>query len=147
MTTPTRACLVSLLALAAAAFPGPVRAQVPGDQLRASVITFGPGPHPFSKFGHNAILIENARGEGRVYNFGMFNFGSFALLPKFLLGRYMYWLADTERDRTIAHYVAENRTVERQDLDLDAGAAAGPVRASRAQRASPEPLLPLRLLL
>jgi hypothetical protein len=48
----------------------------------------------------------------------MFNFGSAALLPKFLLGRYMYWLAVTERDRTIAAYIEDNRTVEVQELEL-----------------------------
>ena len=48
----------------------------------------------------------------------MFNFGSAALLPKFLLGRYMYWLARTERDRTFAAYIEDNRTVEVQELDL-----------------------------
>jgi hypothetical protein len=101
-----------------AALSSPARAQGPGEELQVSVITFGPGLHPFYKFGHNAILIENRAGEGVVYNFGMFNFGSASLLPKFLLGRYMYWLARTERDPTISHYIAENRTVERQELDL-----------------------------
>jgi hypothetical protein len=111
---PLLVSLVGLVLLSA----GPARAQVPGEELRVSNVTFGAGLHPFYKFGHNAILIENPQGQNIIYNFGMFDFGSPALLPKFLLGRYMYWLARTERDRTIAHYVEENRTVEIQELNL-----------------------------
>ncbi len=109
---------VSLAAFFAASSPEPALAQGSGEDLRVSMITFGAGLHPFYKFGHNAILVENAEGRNIIYNFGMFNFGSPALLPKFLLGRYMYWLARTERDATIAHYVEENRTVELQELNL-----------------------------
>ena len=36
----------------------------------------------------------------------------------------MYWLARTERDATIAHYVEENRTVEIQELEPASGRAA-----------------------
>jgi hypothetical protein len=107
-----------LLAVLLGIAPRPALAQTPGEELRVSMVTFGAGLHPFYKFGHNAILIENGQGQGRVYNFGMFNFGSASLLPKFLLGRYMYWLARTERDATIAHYVEENRTVQIQELNL-----------------------------
>ncbi len=107
-----------MIALAATTAAPPVQAQPNGEMLRVSIITFGAGLHPFYKFGHNAFLIEQLGGPGVVYNFGMFNFGSAALLPKFLLGRYQYWLARSERDRTIAAYIEENRTVELQELDL-----------------------------
>jgi hypothetical protein len=109
---------VLVLAVLLGIAPRPALAQPPGEELRVSMVTFGAGLHPFYKFGHNAIRIENGQGQGRVYNFGMFNFGSASLLPKFLLGRYMYWLARTERDATIAHYVEENRTVQIQELNL-----------------------------
>lgn len=96
----------------------PVQAQVRGEDLTVSVVTFGPHEHPFFKFGHNAVLIEHASGQGYVYNFGMFDFSSPALIPKFALGRSMYWLARTPRDPTFAAYIEENRTVEVQELDL-----------------------------
>ena len=107
-----------MIALAASTAAPPARAQPDGDDLRVSIVTFGAGLHPFYKFGHNAFLIEQLGGPGVVYNFGMFNFGSAALLPKFLLGRYQYWLARTDRDRTIPYYIEENRTVQVQELDL-----------------------------
>jgi hypothetical protein len=114
-----RAVVVALLiAVLAASSAAPAHAQPePGSELKVSMVTFAPGLHPFAKFGHNAVMVE-WDGGGIVYNFGMFNFGSAALLPKFLLGRYMYWLARTPRDATIAAYVNDNRTVEIQELEL-----------------------------
>jgi hypothetical protein len=100
--------------------PAPARAEVDGDALKVSLLTFGPGEHPFFKFGHNAILIENQAGQGIVYNFGMFDFSSPALIPKFVLGRSEYWLGRTDRDNTIRGYIADDRTVEIQELDLPA---------------------------
>src|SRR5215831_13467866 len=66
----------------------------PGDPLTVFVMTFGPGDHPFYKFGHNAIWIhDRAAGTDRVYNFGTFKFDSAWLIPEFLRGRLTYWLS------------------------------------------------------
>jgi hypothetical protein len=83
----------------------------------------GPGDHPFFKFGHNAIWIQDrvARTD-RVYNFGTFRFDSAKLLPEFIRGRLTYWLSVSTVQRTLAGYGAENRTVEVQELDLDPAA-------------------------
>src|SRR5450432_3651015 len=54
----------------------PAAAVAPPDPLSIYVMTFGPGDHPFFKFGHDAILVrDRATGEDRVYNFGTFRFG------------------------------------------------------------------------
>ena len=59
----------------------------PGTELTISVLTFGPGDHPFYKFGHNAILIhDDLRMRDDVYNFGTFNFESPTLIRDFLGG-------------------------------------------------------------
>jgi len=95
-----------------------------GDELTVSVLTFGPGDHPFFKFGHNAILVQTSPpplgGEpaGLVYNFGTFSFETAALIPKFLQGRFHYWLSVSSIEETVASYVAANRTVSVQELDL-----------------------------
>lgn len=112
--------LFALCAVTVALPARPAAAQPRGEDLRISVITFGPHEHPFFKFGHNALLVEHASGQGYVYNWGMFDFSSPALIPKFILGRSMYWLARTQRDPTIAAYIADDRTVEVQELDLTA---------------------------
>lgn len=109
-----------LLVLLGLGFAGPVFAQLPPDRapVRVSVVTFGPGDHPFSKFGHNALLIEDAAGRGVIYNFGTFRFDTPMLIPKFLRGRFMYWLSLGGRDDTMLDYRDANRTIEVQELDL-----------------------------
>ncbi|HEX7507305.1 MAG TPA: hypothetical protein VF550_11080, partial [Polyangia bacterium] len=59
----------------------------PGDDLTVNALTFGPGEHPFLKFGHNAILIQPRDAPGWVFNFGTFDFTDPDLIPKFLRGR------------------------------------------------------------
>ncbi|NUO52975.1 MAG: DUF4105 domain-containing protein [Polyangiaceae bacterium] len=95
------------------------------DHLRVSVLTFSPGDHPFYKFGHNAILIydDSKRGKrdyAKVYNYGTFSFGDPALIPKFFLGRFQYWLSAQTLQGTIAGYKRENRAIIEQELALDA---------------------------
>jgi hypothetical protein len=113
-----RALLSAVIVLLLLVQPRPAAAQIRGEDLTVSVVTFGPHPHPFFKFGHNAVLVEHTNGQGFIYNFGMFDFSSPALIPKFALGRSIYWLARTGRDNTIAGYIEENRTVEVQELEL-----------------------------
>jgi hypothetical protein len=91
----------------------------PGDELTISVLTFGPGDHPFSKFGHDGILVEDQiKGTRLVYNYGTYSFQSAWLIPKFLLGKYRYWLSVSPLSSVIASYSAENRSVLAQRLAL-----------------------------
>ena len=94
----------------------------PGDDLTISVLTFGPGDHPFFKFGHNAILVQDATAgrsaTGWVYNFGTFAFDTAALIPKFLRGRFKYWLSVSSVDDALESYAAANRSIASQELDL-----------------------------
>jgi hypothetical protein len=90
----------------------------PGDDLTVSVLTFGPGDHPFFKFGHNAIWVQPRDGRGMVFNFGTFSFDQPNLIPKFLRGRLMYWLSVSPVEQTLHSYRSANRTIEVQELDL-----------------------------
>ncbi len=92
----------------------------PGDDLAIYALTFGPHEHPFFKFGHNAILVQPKNGEGLVYNFGTFAFDSPALIPKFLRGKFKYWLSVAGAEDTMASYAAANRSILAQELDLTA---------------------------
>ncbi|HKQ69860.1 MAG TPA: DUF4105 domain-containing protein [Polyangiaceae bacterium] len=111
----------SLVGMVAVAWwPSSVRAEA-GDELVVSVLTIGPGDHPFLKFGHNAILVEDKRAHTElVFNYGAFSFDSVFLIPKFLAGKYRYWLAVEDYRRSVARYAAENRSVTAQRLDLTA---------------------------
>lgn len=108
------------MALGAAALLSPLTARAePGDEYTVSVLTFGPGDHPFFKFGHNAILVQDrVRRTDRVYNFGTFSFDSPALIPTFLKGKLSYWLSIQSLRGTIEAYRRENRTIDAQELDL-----------------------------
>ena len=92
----------------------------PGDDLTVNALTFGPGEHPFLKFGHNAILIQPRDAPGWVFNFGTFDFTDPDLIPKFLRGRFNYWLSVGGAEPTLEYYAAENRTILSQELDLSA---------------------------
>lgn len=90
----------------------------PGDELTISALTFGPGDHPFFKFGHNALWVQQAHGPGWVFNFGTFAFDSPALVPKFLRGNVKYWLSVSSIEDTVESYAAANRSILAQELDL-----------------------------
>ena len=92
----------------------------PGDDLTVYALTFGPGEHPFLKFGHNAILVQPKDGPGWVFNFGTFDFGDPELILKFLRGRFNYWLSVSGAEATMEAYAAEDRTIISQELDLTA---------------------------
>lgn len=95
----------------------------PEERLRAYVLTFTPGDHPFFKFGHNAIWIHDESTNhpfkrDLVYNWGMFSFEDPALIPKFFLGRFLYWLDPHPFGATVRSYQREGRGVISQELDL-----------------------------
>jgi hypothetical protein len=117
------ALVVTAAATGAAAAPpepeGAPVAPVPEAALMVHVLTFGPGEHPFFKFGHNAIWVHD-RGEGTdlVYNFGTFSFDSPRLILDFLGGRLTYWLSVAALPRVLAGYERENRSISSQRLAL-----------------------------
>src|SRR5580692_1596077 len=141
------AATVLSLAAAGVSRAGSVTAQVgaaplaeapPKDPLSIYVMTFGPGDHPFFKFGHDAIWIHDAAaGTDRVYNFGTFSFTGPRLILDFLHGRMTYWLSVSYLPAVLASYERENRTIDVQELALDP-AAKEALRARLDVNARPE---------
>jgi len=83
------------------------------------VLTFGPGDHPFTRFGHNAIrVVDRLAHQDLVYNFGTFSIGGPNLIPDFLRGRLRYWLSVSPTEFTLQDYRGENRSIEAQGLAL-----------------------------
>jgi hypothetical protein len=113
-----KATLGALAVLSMASLAAPALADEPGDDLTIYALTFGPGDHPFFKFGHNAIWVQPKSSQGLVYNFGTFAFDSPALIPKFLRGKFMYWLSVAGFDDTVESYRSANRSILAQELDL-----------------------------
>ena len=107
------------------------------DSLSIYVMTFGPGDHPFFKFGHDALLVrDRATGQDRVYNFGTFRFEP-GLIGEFLQGRLTYWLSVSSLPVTMASYERENRTIVLQELALSP-AVKQELRARLDENAQPD---------
>ncbi|HKO89758.1 MAG TPA: DUF4105 domain-containing protein, partial [Polyangiaceae bacterium] len=96
----------------AAAFTGP--------PARVSVLTMGPGDHPFARFGHNAIVLEWPRQAAVVYNFGTFAFDGLQGVEDFMAGRFRYWLSVSSLARTLGFYERQERSLVAQELELTA---------------------------
>lgn len=108
--------LFALLSLAPNAF---AQTEEEGPAPRIAVLTMGPGDPVFSRFGHNAVLVRDARHPaGLVYNFGTFSFSSPTLITDFLQGKLRYWLSVDRFANTLASYRAQNRSVRIQELTL-----------------------------
>jgi hypothetical protein len=81
----------------------------------------GPGDHPFSKFGHVAIVVRDpTTGREDVFNYGTFSFHSPWLIVDFLKGKFLYWLSVDSLAHTVAAYRRERRSVLLQELALPA---------------------------
>jgi len=111
------ALLIALLSSIAA--PSSARAEEPGDTLSVSLLTMGPGEHPFTKFGHTAIWVHDA-GSGRdeVFNFGTFAFDSPTLFLDSVQGKLPYWLSVQGLRGTLASYRAQHRSLLASELEL-----------------------------
>jgi hypothetical protein len=117
-------------ALLASSLPGAVlaafllsaresQASEPDSDLTISLLTMGPGDHPFYKFGHDAILVHDGKlHRDDVYNYGTFDYRSPTLMSDFMKGRLRYWLSVQSLAATIAHYRAEKRSILAQELAL-----------------------------
>jgi len=98
---------------------GAAAAPLADDPFTIEVLTFGPGSHPFTRFGHNALrVIDRAARTDIVYNFGTFRFDSPWLIVDFLQGRLRYWLSRSSMRGTVRAYQHENRSIESQELAL-----------------------------
>lgn len=94
---------------------------VPAARAReAYLLTFGPGPEIYERFGHNAlVLLDDERGLSTAYNWGVFDFDAPGFTANFARGRMWYELRGYDADETVQLYAAAlDRTVVNQNLDL-----------------------------
>lgn len=106
--------------------PPPIGPSPPRYQIE--VLTFGPGDHPFTRFGHDAIrVVDRVAHQDLVYNFGTFSMTP-GMIQDFLRGKLRYWLSFSSTAETLDDYRLENRSIEAQGLALSPEAAAELVR-------------------
>ncbi|HSA55433.1 MAG TPA: DUF4105 domain-containing protein [Gemmatimonadaceae bacterium] len=119
---------VRAVALALFLGAGPLAAQevvpadssgIPGNELSVYLLTMGQGDLVWERFGHNAIGIrDRVAGTDVVYNWGIFSFSQPGFVGRFLRGDMLYWMAPGDAAQTIAEYVALDRSVVIQELNL-----------------------------
>ncbi len=91
----------------------------PGSGLRISILTMGVGAQVWERFGHNAIVVEDqGKGTRIAYNYGMFSFAQENFLLRFIQGRMLYWMQGYPAEWDIPRYIAAERSVWEQELDL-----------------------------
>jgi hypothetical protein len=127
------AWFVTTLALAAdppSAMDVPAQAAPPLGVLEASeaprigLVTMEPGQEYWSRYGHNAILVDDGI-RRTLYNYGYFDFSQPRFLTRFLRGRMLYRLLALPMEEDLANYAAEGRGAVLQWLALEPGAARG----------------------
>jgi hypothetical protein len=117
-------CLAPGLLAQARAIPLPARpaasAPSPGSELTISLMTMGVGGEVWERFGHNAIVVEDRLlGTSTAYNYGMFSFRQENFLLRFLQGRMNYWMAGYPTEDDVPRYIAAERSVWQQELNLN----------------------------
>ena len=129
-------------AASVASAPPALEAPVPAVEADAAVapriglVTMEPGQEYWSRYGHNAILVDDGQ-ERTLYNYGYFDFAQPRFLTRFLRGRMLYRLLALPLDEDLANYEAEGRGAVLQWLALEP-AAARELAAYLAWNALPE---------
>ena len=97
-----------------------VPGSTPGDSLTISLMTIGPGDEVWERFGHDALVVRDARtGLEIAYNWGMFDFNQPNFLGRFLTGDTRYWTQGFPARDMADHYAqVENRSVYLQELAM-----------------------------
>lgn len=103
---------------------------------RIGLVTMEPGQEYWSRYGHNAILVDDGRSR-TLYNYGYFDFAQPHFLTRFLRGRMLYRLLALPLEEDLAGYAAEGRGAVLQWLTLEP-AAARELAAFLAWNAQPE---------
>jgi len=89
------------------------------DQAEISVLTIGPGTLLNDAFGHNGFRVrDRERMIDEVFNYGTFDFDTPNFYLKFAQGKLNYRLEHNPYDDFFQFYIAQNRTIDEQILDL-----------------------------
>lgn len=123
--------------------PAPALAAATQDAPRIGVVTMGPGGIFWERFGHDAIVVDYADGQGGAfgeamsYNFGFFDMEEPGFIGRFMQGRMEYMLVALPLAQDMQYYREVGRGARIQWLNLDAGQARQ-LAADLAENAKPE---------
>jgi hypothetical protein len=89
------------------------------NQAEISVLTIGPGTLLMDAFGHNGFRVrDRERMLDVVFNYGTFDFDTPNFYLKFAQGKLNYKLSHNSYDDFFQAYIAQNRSIDEQILDL-----------------------------
>ena len=89
------------------------------SEAKVSVLTIGPGLSLNDSFGHSAFRIQDDSSQlDLVFNYGVYDFDTPNFYLKFAQGKLNYLLGVNYYDDFLASYMAQNRMIEEQVLDL-----------------------------
>ncbi|MCH5174411.1 MAG: DUF4105 domain-containing protein [Prevotellaceae bacterium] len=90
-----------------------------GQRIRVAVLTCTAGDELYSKFGHTALLVQrNGEEDGRVYNYGCFDYNADSFVMNFVLGHTDYILGAESYSLFIYRYGYMGVGVDEQELNL-----------------------------
>ena len=96
---------------------------------RIGIVTMQPGAEYWSRFGHDAILVDDRADDPAsvpmLYNYGYFDFNQPYFLLHFAQGYMSYQLAVVPFQEDLANYAHEGRGVSLQWLDMTSAQASG----------------------
>jgi len=100
--------------------PAPIpNPESPIPALEVSLLTIGPGPIFWERFGHNAIVIrDHEAGIEVAFNYGIFDFEQDDFLTNFARGNMRYRIAADRLSDDIEMYREESRSITEQRLDF-----------------------------
>ena len=89
------------------------------NQAEISILTIGPGTLLMDAFGHNGFRVrDRERMLDVVFNYGTFDFDTPNFYLKFAQGKLNYKLSHNSYDDFFQAYIAQNRSIDEQILDL-----------------------------
>lgn len=90
------------------------------ETAEISILTIGPGAELYDKFGHSAFRIQDSlNGVDVVFNYGVYDFDTPNFYTKFAQGKLLYQLGVSYYQPFLQSYVAQNRWVKEQTLNLN----------------------------
>ena len=87
------------------------------EDTEISILTIGPGPYLYDKFGHTSIRVKDPRFD-LAFNYGVYDFNTPNFYTKFAQGKLLYILDVRGFDLFINSYQRQNRWVKEQVLNL-----------------------------
>jgi hypothetical protein len=94
-------------------------------RFRVWLLTMDRGDEVYEMFGHNALLIEDARtGQALAWNWGLFNFEDVDFIPRFLRGTMRYSMGPADPEPFLRSYRRRTARSTRTSIHLTQAQAA-----------------------